>query len=228
MKKIILIVMFLLIISGCGSIKSEEEQAPEPISISDSSKLELVSLDGINVFGDKVSDGLYTEVIVKNDKNEKKFSWSNVINETYYPHLIIDDINNDQTEKIIIILTKAYGTGLHQQEVHILSKDNLDELPIEDALNFMKNYAKSQIVHVDGKVIVTLSIGKESIEKIYDESFVTVWNEEIGFGAIIEYQVIDHKLIAVFEGSISPVEYPLTVKLIYNDELKIQDIEITI
>jgi len=226
MWKIGFALMLVLIISGCGTIENEETQTPAAVSFSDSSKLELISLDGISVFGDKVSNDLYTEIIVKNDMNEKKISWSNVTNETYYPELMIDDINNDHKEELIIILTKAYGTGFNQQEVHILNKDNLSEFAIEDAEKYVKNNKKSSIDHVDGKVKVTLNIGEESFEKSYDESMVEQWNEEIGFGNIINYEVIDHKLIATLAGSISPVEYALSVKLTYSDELKIQSVMI--
>ena len=45
--------------------------------------------------------------------------WVNTANPTWSPQIIYEDINNDEKNELIIILTKGYGTGTLEEEVHV-------------------------------------------------------------------------------------------------------------
>lgn len=191
-----------------------------------SARILLAKEDEISLYGDYVLEGMFTEMTVKSSESEAKFPWTNVINETYYPLLIIDDINNDHEEEIIIVLTTAYGTGVNIQEVHIIKKETFVEIDVENAETFIQNHAYSNINSINDKVNVTLTVGKETLERNFDKSFVTEWSDKVVFGWIIRYEVINHRLIASFAGNVSPTEFPFNVRLIYGDNLNIEYVEI--
>ena len=72
-------------------------------------------------------NGVYEDfqVVYKGGIVSKK-DWVNVTNKTYAPKIIIEDISGDETPEIVIILTKGYGTGVLDQELHVFHyEDNL-------------------------------------------------------------------------------------------------------
>jgi hypothetical protein len=221
MRKFITI-LFIFILTGCGSNSGLEDNDPVDNSLKE--KVNLVSVDDVTLFGGTTEGDSFTEITVKTSNNQTNFPWSNVKNETYFPTLKITDVDLDGKNEIIVILTKGYGTGVHEQEIHVLKKEDLNEIPAENPIEFLNNNAKSEITKANEKVNVVLEIGDKKFEKSYDESFVGSWNEKVGFGSIVNYELVDNKIIAVVPGSVSPSEFAVSVKLEYGSDLKVKNI----
>lgn len=236
MKKILILITIFLVISGC-----KQNQIPPMTSSQNNSTtiestpikspnvnrpIQLAKLEDISLYGDKIINGNFTEIIVKSNEQSVAFPWSNVTNETYYPLLTINDINNDHKEEIIVIMTSAYGTGVAIQEVRILEKETLEEMNIENAKTFIDNNAQSSVDIVEDTVNVTLTVGDVTVQKKFDKSMATEWNEKVFFGWIIKYEVVEHRLVANLAGNVSITEFPFLVKLIYDQDLNINEVQI--
>ena len=184
--------------------------------------------DNVEIYLNKKNDysGMYEEVVVKTKDNEKAFSWKNVYNPTYEPVTVTADVDNDNKDEIIIMLTTDYGTGVHIQDIHVLNAEGLTELNIQDPLEALNYAVKSSINIIGDKVNATVRWYGISIEKSYDKSFSDNWFEEVSFGSHIEYKVEDSRIVAYISGAVSPSEFPFTAVLRYDEKLKITNIDV--
>ncbi len=182
----------------------------------------------INLNKKNDSTGMYEEVIVKTKDNEKTFAWENVINPTYAPVKIIADVDNDSKDEIIILLTTGYGTGVHVQEIHILNSEDLTERYIEDPVETINNTVASSITVNGDKVDMSIKWNGRTIEKSYDKSYAGSWFEKIAFGAIVNYEVVNNRIIAKVPGAMSPSEFPVTAVLEYDENLKVKNLEVEV
>ncbi|WP_041613451.1 membrane lipoprotein lipid attachment site-containing protein [Paenibacillus sp. JDR-2] len=219
MKKMILAAAIVALLSGCGSNNGEHAQQVR-YSIGDQEVM-LKGLQDITLAGQQEENGLFKEISVSTSTVSKSFTWSNVINPAYYPAIEVADLNEDGDNEIIIVLTKGYGTGVNAQELHILNEDDLSELAVENPLHYIINHSHSSIQSIGDKVKVTVDIDGQTYNKDYAKSAAGAWNDKIGFGNVLNYAVMDNKLVALVPGNLSPAEYPVTIKLEYGKDLKV-------
>ncbi|WP_417899913.1 hypothetical protein ABN702_06430 [Bacillus haimaensis] len=98
--------------------------------------------------------------------------WRNVANETYAPQLFYKDINTDGKKDLIIVLTQGYGTGVLEQNVHVLhqTQTNLGEvyreIIVDDPRTILLRNVKTKLTK--SEAIISIRDRKEtySIEKI--------------------------------------------------------------
>ncbi|WP_025027099.1 hypothetical protein [Caldalkalibacillus mannanilyticus] len=226
MKKLLLACLFLFIIVGCGqnpALSEDKKTVGENEHI-----VTLAELDHVRLLSDApTDDGMFLGITVMvNDKSRLFPNWKNVQNETYYPNITLADINQDGQNEVIILLITGYGIGVYEEEIHVLNMESLEELEIEIPLAYIEKHATSTITKVNGKVYVRAEIDGQALEKVYDESDAGVWNEEVGFGAIVRYEVSDNQVIAKIPGSISPAAFAFTVQLEYDENLKIKGVKL--
>ncbi|WP_199623618.1 hypothetical protein [Paenibacillus alkalitolerans] len=231
LKKLLLLWLFAILVGGCGFADDKEAEpdssqtetvGTQPLS----EKTELAAADGVTLYGGKEEGGVFRVITIKTGNTEKSFSWSTVTNESYFPDLKLIDTDQDGNDEIVIIVTKGYGTGVYDQEIHVLNEEDLSEMPVESAIEFINGSAKSEIVKAYGKMKVTLDISGEKFEQSYEESFAAVWHDKVGFGSIVRYQLEDNKIVAVIPGNISPAGFVVDVKLEYGADLKVEHVEI--
>lgn len=55
-------------------------------------------------------------------------------NPSFYPQLSVIDLDADGEDEMVIVLTKATGTGVHDSEVHVLKSD-FTEITVSDPKN---------------------------------------------------------------------------------------------
>ncbi|WP_157274478.1 hypothetical protein [Paenibacillus fonticola] len=164
---------------------------------------------------------IFKEITVQTRELSKTFPWINVTNPSYYPIVQLADINDDNNDEIVIILTNGYGTGVYEQEIHILNRDDLSEISIEEPVEAVRKRVTSTIVKENNTVKVLVELDGQKFEKTYKESDAGVWNEEIGFGAIVNYTVSNNKITAAIPGNVSPAEFAVVVEVEYGPDLKI-------
>lgn len=56
----------------------------------------------VEIILNKENNGMYEEITVKTEDNQKTFPWRNVTNPTYAPIKYIADVDNDNKDEIII------------------------------------------------------------------------------------------------------------------------------
>ncbi|MFB9273777.1 hypothetical protein [Cohnella cellulosilytica] len=166
-------------------------------------------------------DGSYQGLTVRTPNGSASFPWTSV--SSYEPVVRLADANRDGRDEIVVILTTGTGTELHMEELHVLDASTLAELPAEDAAEAVQSKVVSSIEKRNGSVRVTAEANGEKIEKTYDEADATFWNDEIGYGAIVYYRVLDDGTLgATLFGRVSITEFPVKVEVRYGADLKVE------
>ncbi len=188
---------------------------------SSSATTELARKDGIILSANKAAvNGVYKGMTVQTNNVKKLFDWVNVSNPSFYPAIATADVNNDGKKEIIVVLTKATGTEVNQQEIHVLDS-NLKELSIEDPLEFIKNKVSSAITEENEQVNVLVEYNGKTVEKTYKSSDATLWFKNVHFGSIVNYKVENNKITATIPGQVSPTLFAVNVNAEYGKDLNI-------
>jgi len=225
--KCLLITVIAMTLAACSHSSGNSSNEPPPSSVSDENLVHLVKANDviISAFKDMDSD-VFRGITVQAGQLSKTFDWVNVTNQTYYPVVHIADINRDARNEIIIILTTGYGTGINEQEIHVLDKDDLSELPLENPLQAIHDEVTSEILHKQDQVKVVVEADHDRVEQNYLESDAVLWNEEVSFGDVIGYSVADGVITATVPGSVSPASFAVDAILEYGPDLRVRSISL--
>jgi hypothetical protein len=192
-----LIVGFLLIINPI--IAGAEFEGYEIVSRNEK--------ESITLYGKKM-DGLFRsfKIDFKGGIYTRPF-WNSETSPTYAPQIFYNDINNDKREELVITLTIGHGTGVLWEEVYVYDTfDNrlYDEI-VDHPLTIIKKNVKTklstekaEIIMDDKKWTVDLTPYNIKPENIFDD---------IGFGSIIDYEVINNHLMVRVSGQVSPAMF---------------------
>lgn len=134
--------------------------------------------------------------------------WRNVANETYAPQLFYQDINTDGKKDLIIVLTQGYGTGILEQNVHVLhqtqtnSGEVYQEIIVDDPRTILLRNVKTKLTN--SEAIITIRNRKKTynIEKIAtgpEGLFADIVTDNL-----ISYDVIGNQLTAKMGAQIGP------------------------
>jgi hypothetical protein len=150
-----------------------------------------------------MNDGLYRDFKL-DFKGETYFRpfWINVTNLTYAPKIFYQDINEDGKKELIITLTKGYGSGVRDEEVYVYSYTNgLIDVIVDNPLAIINKNVKTELTPEKAE-ITTLGdkvfiVDTKSIESMH-------LFEDIGFGSVIDYEVINKNLMVRVSVQITP------------------------
>ncbi len=134
------------------------------------------------------------------------FYWmSTATKYTYAPKMIYEDINKDKRKELIIILNKGHGSGLNIEEVHVFNTDYnyFGEELVDNPLAIVYKNVKTKLTTEKAEVIVGDKISVVKIKAIEPSHL----NEDIGFGSIIDYEVINKQLMASVGAQITPAGF---------------------
>lgn len=180
-----------------------------------------VSKENINLYAKKMN-GLYQDFKI-NFKGEiySRPLWRNVTNPTYAPEMYYEDINKDERKELIIILTKGYGTGVLEEEVYVYrnTTNGLIDVLVENPLAIIYKNVKTKLWTDKAEI----SVG----EKVYTVDIApleippTNLFDNIVFGSITKYEVINNKLIVKVDCRISPAGYigEIVIDYEYRDKM---------
>ncbi len=142
--------------------------------------------------------------------------------DTFFPELIVGDINNDGEDELTIILTEAEGTGLVIQKAHVFSLEEFMEYQVTDPLEIISNKAEASVNMSSGKVNITVSVNGDTQTTVLDEAYATNWvKDEVLFKNVVRYSVEGQKLTATVGAQVSDVAYAGDMVITYSyDGLK--------
>ena len=126
-----------------------------------------------------------------------------------WPQLVNIDINLDGKKELIVILTRGYGTGIINQEVHVLHTTETDfgdvyqEIIVDNPTaillkNVKMELTKSKAIITIGDVKTVINLEKLGIEPRNLFTDITTVN-------LLRFEVIDNKLTAIVGAQVSPV-----------------------
>lgn len=141
--------------------------------------------------------------------------WVNVTNPTYAPQIIYRDINNDDKNELIIALTKGYGTGVLDRDVHVFHhREGLFEVLVDNPLAIINKNVKSKLTSKEAEIILG---GKQASVDITPLNIKpNNLFKDIAFGSIIDYEVNDNELIAKVSVQISPASFIGDILIVYH------------
>ncbi len=115
--------------------------------------------ENIYIYGDSSvgKKGYYKGLYLSINGTSRHYEWQSMTF-SYAPELILKDMDKDGKTELVIILTKASGTGLHLSDIHIINPEDFTEIAVENPLDIIKENVYSSIVHSDGTVTTTITV----------------------------------------------------------------------
>lgn len=201
---IFLLLIGVLVLSACAA--QEGNKGPEKKSSNENEQLALVEnkeldikISGVN----QPSSGMIEPLIVQIGETNQSFNWENVSNETYYPELIAMDLDNDEEQELIIVLTLGYGTGMKNSEVHVLKKD-FTEIPFPNPLDNAHSKLEDSLAQNGQERSYTITVEGQSSQFTFKEEDAVEWFEKAAVGQSLSYRVEDDEIVAVLSVQVSP------------------------
>ncbi|WML45438.1 hypothetical protein [Neobacillus sp. PS3-40] len=157
--------------------------------------------ENITLYAKKM-DGLYKDfkIYLKGWVYSRPF-WMNDTNPTYAPELFYKDINQDGKKELIIVLTTGTGSGVRDEEVYVYRYTNgLVEVLVDNPLAIIYKNVKTKLTTEKAEMIVGDKITIVDTKNIKPSHLF----EDIAFGSIIDYEVINNNLMVRVSVTIAP------------------------
>lgn len=225
----------MLVVAGCGentekpgvNNNSEPTRVEQQASAGlDENKLELAKAGDVTLLTNKQSDNdIFKEITVRTKDKSKTFPWVNVTNSTYYPIVNITDVNADGKKEVVVFCSTGTGTGFHEQEIHVLNKEDLTEIIVENPFETIRKKVNSKITKNNGKVNVVVKWDGKKIEKTYNESDAVQWEDRVFFPRVT-YQLVDNTIYAIMVGYTTPALVAVVAIVEYGSDLKARNITV--
>lgn len=167
---------------------------------------------GVYVYGKKQPGKPYFErVLIKTKLAQREFNWKAT---TKNPGLILADLTGTGQESVDIIFVTAYGTGLYESQIHILSMDLKREIPVENPAVAAKRLIRPSI---QGKDIVLRAGNKEyRVRPSVGPGGLARELQNLQYGAVVAYKVENNKLKATVTVQTNPSTFLGEFTLVYN------------
>lgn len=165
--------------------------------------------------------GEYNKFLLSINETKGIFRWRS-LSFKVRPQLILSDVDNDNVEELIVILTTKSGTGFHEQEIHVIN--NIEgffyEYLITNPLIIIKENVTSQITQREEDVLIQLKLNDKEYKYIKNKDYSPIWFDKVYFGNIIRWEVTDNKLFVRVPGQISAVGFigDLVIQYKFNPE----------
>ncbi|WBW95248.1 hypothetical protein [Oceanirhabdus sp. W0125-5] len=149
--------------------------------------------------------GLYTKFILKIKDDVRNFyiGWYSLTSPYQNPVLILSDVNNDKIDELIIISTVATGTGLRDEEIHIININPLETLDykeyfIANPLMIIKEKVTTKITKNEDGLLVYFKINGNDYTVRKDKKFAEYFvpDSYVVFTSGVEWEVINDKIYA--------------------------------
>lgn len=158
---------------------------------------------------------LYDNFLLNINGKEKIYRWESTTSTTFSPKLILSDINNDKVEELIIILTSGTGSDVHIEEIHILDMNNFHEYLIADPLIIINENVSTKITKKENDVLIQVKLNDKEYNIKKDKSDAGLWFEDIAFGGMVHWKIIDNKLYTYLDAQVSPSGFIGTIIIRY-------------
>lgn len=150
---------------------------------------------------------MYDGFVLEINGMRKYFDWKNLSAPTWKPQLLFADLNQNGEKELIVILTIATGTGLHQEEIHVIDPKKYTEIDVENPSNIIKQKVNTKIVDKGNNVAIHIIIGDQEITVNKEKGYTSEWFNNVYFGNIYRYQVINNEMLVSITAQVSPAGF---------------------
>lgn len=196
-KSIILFILLIFTLVSCGTkeepekqVSTENEQLTRKPFIYEDLGVKITSIQNTN----EEYEGFKIEF----DGKEKEFDWKCAIYDAYVPEIIL--FHHD--EYLLFRTTLGGGTALCLEEAHIIDLTTMNEITVENPINYIEKNITSVIDN--GKATVYFNgeiIGEDKIPDGLDTNNLF---DTIGFGNIIKYRIENELLYVKIFSLVTP------------------------
>ncbi|MFJ7730651.1 hypothetical protein ACIQXF_02025 [Lysinibacillus sp. NPDC097231] len=200
---IVLLIIYLVVALNIAEAKNEEYEIVSTLSKED-----------ITLSAKKIGS-LYRDFKIdfKGATFYRPF-WVNDTNPTYAPQIYYEDINKDGKKELIVILTKGYGTGVLDEEVHVFrNKNGLMNILVDNPMAIIYKNIKTKLTTEKAEISLYGKVFHIDIPPLNIQR--TNLFDDIAFGEIIRYEVKDKQLIARVSAQVSPASFIGEVVIVY-------------
>lgn len=145
--------------------------------------------------------------------------WKNVNNPSVAPRLFFKDLNHDAKKELIIVLTKCYGTGVLDTEVHVFhlietnKGEGYEEMLVDKPMSIILKNVKTKLTPHEAVVTVGDKKNVVNIDK-FQISHENLFSD-VAFGNIVKFDIVDNQLLVSVPGQISPASFIGTIVITY-------------
>jgi uncharacterized protein (UPF0248 family) len=162
--------------------------------------------------------GMFRGFILQINDVKKYFNWENV-NRNRKPQLILSDLDKDDKDDLIVILNKGYGTGVQDEEVHVIKQELFFyEILVEEPLIPM--YKKIKIEKTKEQITIILNNKKTVLNK---RGMTALPYQELGagYGHHVGFEVKNNILYSriLLGVGTNPGVGEFIIKYMYKDEI---------
>ncbi|MCM1988970.1 hypothetical protein [Oceanirhabdus seepicola] len=166
--------------------------------------------------------GTYDQFLLSiNDSRGVFHDWHSTTSKTREPKLILSDLNGDKVDELIIVLTYGTGSGIHEEEVHVINinpQDKnmyFDEYMLTDPFIIIKENITSKITEREKDVLIKIKVNDNEYNIKMDNIHPGMWGDKVGFGGKIYWRVNENKLYAYIDVGATATLYVGTVIIEY-------------
>lgn len=181
----------------------------------------------VQLYAVSPSQGLFLSAVLKIGPQRRTFRWSGSAEISTAPQLYYKDVNMDGAREAVVIITRASGTGVELQELHVVNSQTMEEYVVESAADAVSRRVQSvvelrgrnQQVHIavtiDGATTYTMD---PKASAFYDDP--AQFTKHLDFSSVVMYDTAQPSLRAIVSGSVSPTEFvgDLKLKYVYEHE----------
>lgn len=232
-KRTLCVLGLTLVVAGCG--KSDELNpgvVSPPNQVSAESKdrnVELARTDnGIVISANNPAEGdVFKGITIQTKDQSKVFAWNTSSNPAYYPTVKVGDFYIGNKDELAIILTKGHGTGVLQQEIHVLNLGDLSEIAVENPIEAIKRDVKNKVTKGDNTITIELEADGARIKKEYEKSAAGSWSESVVFGDMVNFAIDGNKISASLPGAVSPASHIIATAVVeYGNDLRVNRVSL--
>jgi len=223
-KTFILLGLLGIVLLSCASMtnqnnanKEQVQPSNEPVMVEQlSSDILLAEHEAarVSITGVQQDTETIAPITVHIDGEQKTYQWQNVADVEYYPELVVTDLNADGQDEIYLFLTKGYGTGVVDTQIHILRK-NFTEFTPPNPFVDLKGKLTSTVDENDSEQIYTLQLNKRAYTYTYQHDEAAMWFEEIVVGKSTTYRIEQNELILSLSLQVAPTITVGTLEMNY-------------
>ena len=224
--KLLIVILLSMLLSS--SVMTSGHPSSDPVNETVQSRpLASAPEDpSVHLYAVNPSQGLFHSAVLEIGQQRRTFRWSGSADISTAPQLYYRDVNEDGVREAVVIITRASGTGVELQELHIINAQTMEEYAVESAA-----YAVSQRVHSSVElrdhnrqvhITVTIDGATQTMDPkasvFYDDP--VQFTKHLDFNSVVMYDAEQLPLQATVSGSVSPTEFvgDLDLKYVYEHE----------
>lgn len=180
-----------------GDVSTSVRVLKEPLAIAAGSSGKA------KLYAARKQGSTYKGFILEVNGRKHSFNWESPRLVSYPPELHYADVDDDGKPEAIVILSLGTGTGISQEEVHVVKPEVWKELAVPTAEKAASAAVSSRITLDNSDVVVRLELAGAAPSKITlrlpgraGDGGLDHFGTEAGIGAVTHYKVVNGKLKA--------------------------------